>query len=416
MNSLLIHSRPFFHLAALWMALCVFCILPSLQVFSGGAVSVAVSISSIPFFCLLLIERRFAWLKHPVWIWLLGLSILACLSFLWSINPQHSQHVAHIFFNTVFPAIIFVSGIWYLSQNHAKTFAIAIIGGYLLGFLFLGEEYLTHGFVTKWWRLTLGMDHKAVFAVDYLNKSIQFMTPYTFVVAAISLRWVKPSLLWLAGLVFLALISQLNCMAGVVGIILGALVFILYFISKGRILIFFIMMLVITPICIPFMMMMIDDSWIKELGTQLPLSSLHRLLVWQRYASHLHDALPWGLGMGSTDLLDTLKQLPQSLINANIDRTLRHPHNMWFQLYLELGFLGVILYTGLVIQLMLSIHRFSLPISYRGLCMAALVSYLFENMVDYDIWRDRWITAAFVCIAAVGVGKNIFQSRSKPTP
>ncbi len=78
-----------------------------------------------------------------------------------------------------------------------------------------------------------------------------------------------------------------------------------------------------------------------------------------------------------------------------------HPHNLWTQLWLELGFVGVLLGLGLVFALVRRIAaRAADRVAADRVAAAAAVSCLFGYLVigniSYGVWQNWWLGLAWL--------------------
>lgn len=394
------------------LVLIAFLVFPALQIVSGGGLSHALWICAYVLIIFIAMHKDWQWRHLRPLQWLCALVVFACLSILWSHNQEQSLRYSRNLLGCIAIGVIFVLAASYYSAKtrHRLCFVAAI--GLVIGLALVSIEWISYGTATRWWRATVEHRSDGYYSIDVLNKSLQFIVPYSFAVAALLLGKIKKHAYLLVWLILVGLLSQLNSFASFLGLLLGTLVFFLYYYSYARIVWLFKCVFVISALAVPLLALAINPAVIEIMQPHLSASALHRLYIWQLYATYLPNAFPWGLGIGAVDHLDALPSIPLALQGLGINPLLRHPHNMWLQLYLELGIIGVILYGGLVLSLINAIHRSTIHIPYRALAMGSITCYLFISMVDYNMWRDRWLAAAFICAALLRIALPKFQEAS----
>lgn len=130
----------------------------------------------------------------------------------------------------------------------------------------------------------------------------------------------------------------------------------------------------------------------------------HRLIIWQFALERLAEH-PW-LGWG----LDASRNLPGGSRNIpNVEGAEfmpLHPHNGFIQVWLELGFAGVlVLAAAFIAMARQQIARFKERAVWMGLAAGATFSYVLQGMLSYGVWQGWWLSlavlsAAFFMIAA----------------
>ena len=142
-------------------------------------------------------------------------------------------------------------------------------------------------------------------------------------------------------------------------------------------------------------------------------SWLHRIAVWQSVAAHVPEGLPFGHGADYARIWKEtapLIETPGSPIPLSLMPT--HPHNLFLQVWLELGLPGVLalgaaLYYGF--DILLKTHR-HIAVN-AGLC-GALAAIVVSMMVEGSIWQV-WRGAA-MALAGMGIALSysIHQGRN----
>ena len=187
-------------------------------------------------------------------------------------------------------------------------------------------------------------------------------------------------------------------------VLIGSLAFILGWRAPGTtlraIMFLAIILLIFMPVlfaAVPFV------SFVDRVGLPLPESWMQRLYVWQAASAAALDCLPFGCGVDYARALGAegrMVSLPGSLRPLPLMPT--HPHNIFLQIWLELGFPGAVLAgVGLLAGgRLLTGAQLSKPAAAAaaGAATAILVSALVE-MSLWQMWRLASIGLAVFGIA-----------------
>lgn len=135
-------------------------------------------------------------------------------------------------------------------------------------------------------------------------------------------------------------------------------------------------------------------SWVEK----LPTSWHTREEIWDYmyYGTIKKPWMGWGAGVSHKLSYDT----PNSLIYTNLAKKASHPHNMFSQLWVETGIVGV--FIGIMFLFMTLSWISSLPERLRPYAMAAWSGCFVISLCAYDFWTDSLAAMfALVCIAFV---------------
>jgi len=220
----------------------------------------------------------------------------------------------------------------------------------------------------------------------------------------------KFAILWLATLIVL---TRLVSLSADMGFLAGTAAFIFVHAQAEKkfdlpitaVLIFII-------IAFPIINLFTNPPAIGELHI-LPLSSLHRLYIWQFSMGKImeHPLLGWGFDAspfipGGHDLIagrsqDYWRYLPL------------HTHNSIIQLWLELGILGPILLAVIFAGAVFAVRKSSLPVGAKASLTAIIIGYFTIGLTGFGIWQFWWIGAGFLSLAAMlAASYNIDSSAS----
>ncbi len=134
-----------------------------------------------------------------------------------------------------------------------------------------------------------------------------------------------------------------------------------------------------------------------------PASALHRIAIWQAAAERIPDGLPFGFGADYAriwkDSAETV-MVPGSPIPLSVMPL--HPHNLYLQIWLELGIPGVLAFGGFLYWGASAFARAGLEKPVIAAAAGAFAAILASTLVETSLWQV-WRFAA-MGLAAMGVG------------
>ena len=128
-------------------------------------------------------------------------------------------------------------------------------------------------------------------------------------------------------------------------------------------------------------------------------SAKERIVIWQATGAVTLDALPWGTGMGSSDVVSErpfAKTLPPELW-VGLRQT--HAHNAFLNVLMELGIPGLIGMALIAFGLLRTLAR--LPHSLYAPSMALAAQVIMVDLVSHGAWQAWWFTAIMLGILAL---------------
>lgn len=393
----------------------LFCLLPVTAVFGHRGLALWLLLASLPAFL-----RGDFWqsafgklfdhpsLRDPVFAGFLSLLLFCAWIFLsafWS--PRHQFN---LFLYVLSPALVGGSMVWFslhLSRKWAwrlgGAFLLAIVGGMAV----LSFEGMTNGLL----RGTLppqdaGGAHRDVVA---LGRGVTALAPALFPAAAIAVRrWSRLAAMFVLALGFAAAVTN-DVAANILAISVGFAAALFALKARRATLQLAgwsaIALLLATPLIIaalPITMIFDWASWLPPDIRSALASSLHRLAVWQAASSEIWRCLPAGCGVDFARALKEtapLIEVPGAAAPLSLMPT--HPHNVFVQIWLELGIPGVaamaaFVYFGMRMLLRARLSR-AVSAAAAGAFAAILVSVLIEGSL-WQVWR-----LAAMALAASGV-------------
>lgn len=138
------------------------------------------------------------------------------------------------------------------------------------------------------------------------------------------------------------------------------------------------------------------------LGEDLPVSWAQRLYAWRAAAQAGFGCMPFGCGVDAARALHatgTTIDLAGSPIAVSLMPI--HPHNIFLQIWMELGAAGVVLFGLALFGAGLALIRASLPAAVAAGAAGAIGAILVSAMVEASLWQVWRLSAAG--LAGLGV-------------
>ena len=150
----------------------------------------------------------------------------------------------------------------------------------------------------------------------------------------------------------------------------------------------------------------------------LPNSAVHRIVIWQTTAKHIHER-PWlGHGFdtsrslysqGAAEQVHFARPTVGKSDGFRAEPIPLHPHNMALQVWLELGAVGVVLVLGALQSVLAVLSRMPLSVVNQAAGHGFFVAALSTSVVAYGAWQAWWLSALGLCVSLLTV--VLFGSR-----
>ena len=145
----------------------------------------------------------------------------------------------------------------------------------------------------------------------------------------------------------------------------------------------------------------------------LPLSAVHRLVIWDFTVARIAEkpltgwgleasrAMPGGRAQPDTVTLDRLNITNPAqrafLANPHVEVMPLHPHNGALQLWLELGGIGALLGAVLMLALGFAASRSAVPAVGAGMLASAAVT----GMLSFGLWQAWWVASLLLAMVTL---------------
>ena len=377
-------------LLSLQTLFCAFCLVspPVMVLASKGVVPVLLAMAAATLVAWSLDRRPIRRPPGPLVVPLALLLLWATVASLWTFEPGSALVLAARL------AAVLAAGLWLLAAAATLTAAekrraILFLGvGFALSVAILAVEVmLGHPLGELLNRLGLGPTVEPF----RFNRGSTYLAILVWPLTAAAWHWVGPKALLMPLallLLFLPLesLSAVGSLAFALAVLVVALLHLRttrWLLTTGSVLI---------TLAAPLLTSGIDRSMIQE-TRYLTETARHRLHIWSFTGERIAEAPIFGWGFNASRAVPS-GEAERFKEHKNIIPL--HPHNAGLQVWLELGLVGALLLTGLLLAPLLGLARAG-PID-QALGLAMFACAFFIANVSYGLWQNQWVAALLVSV------------------
>jgi O-antigen ligase len=359
------------------------------------------------------------------------LAIYVLVSAAWSAAPLLAIYTAAIGFLVLALAWAAVVGVEPLSRLRAQKLANAVVIGFAIGLAFLFVEELTDDavklffykklpFITRNPKHMVLRDTEVVTLAVYLsNRSMAIASlllwPVLGLLAALFAAPAQRPLLVLIVLGLSAMASATILLSqhetSAIALAAGALVFAAAWASRRLAVGLVIAGWACAILLVIPMAHFAYDTLNLQKSQSLPFSARARIVLWKYTASLVPHAPIIGVGAYSTEVLDQRRGPVATLPDEPVAlRTARHSHNIYLQVWYELGVIGAALLALIGASAVGAIRRLSAKV--QPYALATFATSAAMAATSWSLWQE-WFLAAFA-LAAVFIWLNECLRSAEP--
>ncbi|MEM9706814.1 MAG: O-antigen ligase family protein [Pseudomonadota bacterium] len=147
------------------------------------------------------------------------------------------------------------------------------------------------------------------------------------------------------------------------------------------------------------------DTW-----TEGPASWRQRLYIWERAGGEIYSQPLFGGGIGYARVLS--RSGPTVPIDGfDLSTMPMHPHSLFLHIWLELGLVGAVLFTSVLVSLYRICRRYFATRDSAPAAVAIAMAFLVSALAEWELWQvwrlgAVWVAAiaVIVCSAPLGTG------------
>lgn len=358
-------------------------------------------------------------------LYLLLFTALCALSAVWAIEPARTLRTAPSIIAVFFSGFVLVRAGLSLDREGAATLERFLVIGVLAALLLAVFELLTGAWISVNLRGLVGGPAELTGDASkrLLNNGVTVLTLLTWPAVCLTVRDGRvAATILLAGLLIAAVcLAEADVGAAAAAIGGGAVL------ASG-------LMRRWVPALVPALVVlavvaaplaMISFSPLQRHVDELPKlsgSAYHRLLIWDAASGLIRDRPLLGHGFDASRALGARVDPSVVEIDRRGETVYRglappiplHPHNMALQIWLELGFVGLLYFSGLVAALVISVWRMTTTPIAQDLFLGMLVSGTVVAFIAYGAWQNWWQSTLWIC--AMAMAFSLKRSPEKKVP
>ena len=155
----------------------------------------------------------------------------------------------------------------------------------------------------------------------------------------------------------------------------------------------------------PLIAFLPDAYLVNALSDVLPTSWLQRLVIWSHAGEQALNCLPLGCG---ADYARALHADGIKVIIPGYERPLSvipvHPHNLFLQIWLETGLIGVGLILAMIMFAIQTLKSVTLQPITSAIIAATLASIFVSAMLEMSMWQVWRLSTPALAVAMIVIG------------
>lgn len=323
-------------------------------------------------------------------------------SSIWSINSQTSILIA-MQFTTLILIVNFI-----LKQNLQLNQQKIILGIYSSLVIFYIEKF-SGGAITLFVRKITSHDNG--FNLSFLDRGCALFSVVIWPVLYMTIKNNRKHLSIF--LYFITLITLLlsDSTASLLGFVMASITFLIIFLSKMKLRYLIKIAIIFSLVAMPIISKIENPRYIaQEYGNKIPISYIHRLLIWNFVADKALEKPLIGQGIGTSKFTKITNEDKLFYNNQILHPLPLHPHNNILQIFLELGIVGLSIF-GLFIWQTLSKIDSNKNILLSSISYATFSNYFIIGMVSFGVWQSWWLLSGILAIILIKSQHSRFISK-----
>ncbi len=381
-------------------------LIPPVAMFSGLALTPALILLCL--LCVPLLVRqglRSHDLNRGIVLALVALFLWALASIPLSGMPMNSYVLWSKLLFLCVAGILCFQALFHADSAQKRQLRQAVVHGGALAMLFLLWEISTLG------SISVHLQGDKSFYLDRLNRGacVLALIAWPFL-AAVALMLNRPSwlvrsvsvCLWAVGL---GTLKHLESQSAIMAYIAATLAFLFVYLLRGRCMMVCIAVVLLPLLAVPLIAPKLSPDTVMNRFISLPESALHRLYIWRFTGDKALEKPLFGHGFDAARSIPggREKVVHHGIVMERWEKLPLHPHNSALQIWLELGWVGVLLYGLLVAGIVRGISASALTVMEKANFIAGAVAYLTMSMTAYGVWQEWWVAASFIAAAYLAV-------------
>lgn len=212
-------------------------------------------------------------------------------------------------------------------------------------------------------------------------------------------------------------IFNLESLSAKTGFVAGALTFIFFKIFKAKFYHLLSIAIIIFAGLFVYTISNLSQKEILEQQTNLPHSSIHRLLIWNFSFEKIKEKPVFGFGFDSSSEIpggQKIIKIENKILDKGWTYLPLHSHNIIMQTWLELGAIGLIILLSSIFILINAIGKSALSVNLKATSFAAIAGYFTIALTGFGMWQFWWVSVIFISGFFIAlVNQSLSKARAK---
>lgn len=319
-------------------------------------------------------------------------AVWLAISLAWAPAPESNYKVVLKFLGNAFAGIVIIAAFTQLEPVEESRIFSGLLVGATIVFIYLVANVSTNGFLDQylfertyrpqygyfWYKPLMALLSmlSLIFAFWFWTKGYR-MLAFTIVTAIATLT------------------SAVGFKAGIPAVIVGIVALVLVYFGRQRAVRFCLIVALVAMIFMPLPLQVINATEVtteQQSQTTFFRSVTHRLLIWEFTSERIAEQPVYGWGLGASRSFGETHYLNDEKHRFFTEAIPLHPHNGALQVWLELGVIGILLFSALL-ALALRAAALSHPIpAAPAFSVGLIATSMFFWFINFGVWSSWWQT------------------------
>jgi len=330
------------------------------------------------------------------------------ISSFWAINPHETIGL----WVQVLGFFIGSMGLFaYLPQINDKAIILkALLVGVVLALVFANIEIFTDGFISQAFGVSYKVSNKFDIVIFNRGASVLSLMSWAVIYYLVSLRKTKAALaIFIAVLLTLFRLDSLSTVLGF--LVSGAFIFPFVYYKGQKALKALSILAVVGVFSFAAVAAMIDAHKMVGNVPVIPgAASDNRLYIWDYSAKQALKKPVFGWGLNSSRSYPVLES---DYVQGGRSPLPLHPHNNTLQVWLELGVVGLVIFSAFLWLILTRIAKTIYEPYMLASCTALFANYFLIGQTGYGIWQGWLIGSGILAAAFLKIAMD-YKSQALP--
>ncbi|MAI06484.1 MAG: hypothetical protein CBC47_05090 [Alphaproteobacteria bacterium TMED87] len=339
---------------------------------------------------------------HILFLW-------SCISLLWSSNGTFFDLLR--IFSIIYLSIFFIKSLEKLNANQISIVLKVLSLTFIFLLIVLFFEVISDSSIHKLIRPydNVARDGEWVPYIKIISaRGTSILCCFSILVAILISIIFKYKFFGIVYLVLsLFISSNLPMQASLLSIITGIIIFTISIKFPKLILRSTFFGLIFGTLIFPFVM---NSLYIKKdydnINVEFSRGLNQRLVIWDYTSELISKKIFFGYGFDSSRYLSRKAEMYE---NTNWSKLPLHPHNLWLQIWLELGLIGAIIFCIFLFNIYKSVLNYNFSTLDLSIISASLASVSILSLISFGIWQFWWISLIGILFGCIKIKTKVTE-------